>query len=358
MRSILASVLMLLVAGCWPPIPPDYLVIVYDDFYNSITPLVQARQANGLVVKVIKTSQIGASPTAEQVATVIRNEYQASLGSPPPLQYVLLVGDTPFVPIHYRDYPLEAGDEAHVATDLYYATMDDADYLPDIAVGRLPVNTVGEAQAVVAKIVGYSPVSKNVLIFGNNPEVTAYEARQLPFLTGAGCTIDKAHDAVATAETVNRINAGRVLAAYYGHGSATGMTGGSLSSANVHLLTNTELPVILSGGCYNNQFDDPAVKCLGELLVLKASGGAVAFVGSTRTGGYGYAYYFADGFYDEFSKSGRLGWMLNAGRMSAYQAALAAGQDVSMGSWTNRHIEKINLLGDPYLRVNMSLDSP
>jgi hypothetical protein len=268
------------------------------------------------------------------------------------------VGDTPFVPVHYRDYPLEEGDEAHIATDLYYATMDNLDYLPDIAVGRLPVNTVAEAQAVVAKIVGYSPASKNVLIFGNKPEVTAYEDRQLPILAAAGCTIDKAHNDVAAVETVSRINAGRALAAYYGHGWATGMSGGSLSSANVHLLTNTELPVILSGGCYNNHFDSAAVKCLGELLVLKASGGAVAFVGSTRTGGYGYAYYFADGFYDEFGKSGRLGWMLNRGRQSAYQAALADGKDVSAGSWTNRHIEKVNLLGDPYLRVNMSPASP
>ncbi len=359
MRWTLAGMLMLLGAGCCliPP-PPDYLVITHDDFAGSVTPLVQARRAEGLQVKVIRTSQIAPSPTADQITAVIRNQYQASLASPPPLQYVLLVGDTSFVPVHYRDYPLEAGDEAHVATDLYYATMDDLDYLPDIAVGRLPVNTVAEAQAMVAKIVGYSPASKNVLIFGNNPEVTAYAARQFPILTAAGCTIDTAHDAVATAQTVDRINAGRAMAAYYGHGSATSMSGGSLSSANVHLLINAELPVILSGGCYNNHFDNAAVKCLGELLVLKASGGAVAFVGSTRTGGYGYAYYFADGFYDEFGQSGRLGWMLNAGRESAYQAALANGQDVSVGSWTNRHVEKINLLGDPYLRVNTTPASP
>ncbi len=360
MRRFLSGVVILLAGGCcfFPPAPPEYLVMTHDDFAASVTPLVQARRADGLQVKVIRTSQVGASPTADQIATVIRNQYQTGLASGTTLQYVLLVGDTSFVPIHYRDYPGEAGDEAHVATDLYYATMDGADYLPDIAVGRLPVNTVAEAQAVVAKIVGYAPASQNVLIFGNNPEVTAYAGRHHPILTAAGCVIDTAHDAVATAQTVNRINAGRALAAYYGHGSITGVSGGSLSSGNVHLLTNTELPVLLSGGCYNNHFDHAATTCLGELLVLKASGGAVAFVGSTRTGGYGYAYYFADGFYEEFGRSGRLGLMLNAGRESAYQAAQTAGQDVSVGSWTNRHIEKVNLLGDPYLRVNMGLGSP
>jgi len=357
MRSILLVPIMLLAVGCVPQYP-DYLVIVHDNFYNSVLPLVQAKQTQGLSVQVTKTSQIGSSPTADQIATFIRNRYQTGLAVAQPLEYVLLVGDTSFVPIHYRSYPLEAGDEAYVATDLYYATMDTADYLPDISVGRLPVNTAAEAQAVVAKIVGYTPASKNVLFFGNTPEVAAYDSRHTPILTAVGCTVDKAHDAVAATQTITRLNAGRAMAAYYGHGWITGMSGGSLNSTNVSLLTNTELPVILSGGCYNNHFDHATVKCLGELLLLKASGGAVAFVGSTRTGGYGYAYYFADGFYEEFGKSGRLGPMLNAGRNAAYQAALTDGQDVSAGSWTNRHIEKINLLGDPHVCVNSSPTSP
>jgi len=357
MRLVVSIALLLVGLGCSPKYP-EYLVIVHDDFYTSVLPLVQAKQADSLSVKVIKVSDIGASPTAGQIAAVIRSEYQTSFQVFQPLQFVLLVGDTTFIPTHYRSYPLETGDERSVATDLYYATMDDLDYLPDIAVGRLPVNTVTEAQAVVAKILGYSPVSKKALLFGNTPEATTYESRHAPILQAAGCTVDTAYDGVATADTVNRIKAGRALAAYYGHGSATDMSGGSLSNANVDLLNNTELPVIVSGGCHNNCFDDVGVKCLGELLVLKASGGAVAFVGSTRTGGYGYDYYFADGFYEEFGESGRLGWMLTSGRKSAYDAALGKGQDVSVGSWTNRHIEKINLLGDPHLRVNMSPASP
>ena len=80
-------------------------------------------------------------------------------------------------------------------------------------------------------------------------------------------------------------------------------------------------------------------------------GGAIAFVGSTRTGGYGYQYIFVDGFSDELTDSAVLGRMLNSGRIAAYNAALDAGRDVGDGSSTQGHIEQINLLGDPCLSI-------
>lgn len=57
------------------------------------------------------------------------------------------------------------------------------------------------------------------------------------------------------------------------------------------------------------------------------------------------------GFYDELGDSAILGEMLNSGRVAAYNAAVDAGQDVGDGSWTQSHIEKINLLGDPALSL-------
>lgn len=79
------------------------------------------------------------------------------------------------------------------------------------------------------------------------------------------------------------------MAAYYGHGSVQS-AGGALTIDNIDELENTMLPVVVSGGCYNNYFDHGTLNSLGELLVLMPESGAVAFVGSTRTGGYGYAY--------------------------------------------------------------------
>ena len=61
MRLVVSIALLLVGLGCSPKYP-EYLVIVHDDFYTSVLPLVQAKQADSLSVKVIKVSDIGASP--------------------------------------------------------------------------------------------------------------------------------------------------------------------------------------------------------------------------------------------------------------------------------------------------------
>lgn len=135
-----------------------------------------------------------------------------------------------------------------------------------------------------------------------------------------------------------------------GHGWKFGMTN-SLSRDNLDQLHNSVLPVVLSGGCSSGWFDDPSEKTLGELLLLRPGSGAVAFLGGSRTGGYGYGYSFIDGFFGEADSSARVGRMLNQGRNASYEAAEAAGRDVSWHSWTHRHLEQINLLGDPALKI-------
>ena len=43
--------------------------------------------------------------------------------------------------------------------------------------------------------------------------------------------------------------------------------------------------------------------------------------------------------------------MLKKGHLASCQAAETAGSDLSWHSWTHRHIEQINLLGDPALKL-------
>lgn len=338
----------------------EYLIITHDDFYESVLPLKAHKEAEGLVVKVVRTSEIAIDPTAEQIADYIRAEYDATTGSASTnlsLRYVLLVGDVEYVPTFYRSYPDWGGSDTPIATDLYYATMDSDSYLPNISVGRLPVDSVGAANVVVSKIVDYVPETRKVLLFGGSPEIL-HASSDGSILESAGFTVDVLADAEAESQTIDRLNQGRVLAAYYGHGWLQGMSSGELSLGTLSGLTNTRLPVILSGGCKNAWFDDPDYDSLAELLLEKPDGGAIAFVGSTRSGGYGYRYEFVDGFFEEYTRSGVLGRMLNAGRRAAYDAALADGQDVSAGSWTHRFVAKITLLGDPALDIWSEFPDP
>ena len=323
----------------------DYLIITHDDFYSQILPLAQEKEKQGYLTKVVKTSEIGTKPTADEITTYIQNEYKTKNPKP---QYVLLVGDVDYLPVHYRTAHNPAEDGT-IATDLYYGTMDSSDYLPDLAVGRLPVTSTGETTTIVNKILNYDPQSGTVLLYGDNPEATCAEEDRTTILEPAGFAVDTAYDSAATpTNVVNKINAERMLVAYYGHGSTA--CSGQFCSNHVKDITTSKIPAVMSGGCFCNQFDHSSSKCLGEELLL-AQKGAIGFVGSTRTGGYGYAYKFADGFYQELSQSGQIGIMLNIGRKVAYDAAVAAGQSVGDGSWTKSFIEKINLLGDPELKI-------
>jgi hypothetical protein len=324
----------------------DYLIITHDNFYSNILPLANAKQSKGYRTKVVKASEIGVNPTADEIADYIRNEYHTKY---PKLQYVLLVGDVDYIPTHYRSF--KSTTYKNLATDLYYATMDTKDYLPDIAVGRLPVNTPDETDIVVNKILNYKPISNKALLFGGYPEMNSAEKDRINILEPAGFSVDTASGSNATGnKIVTKINQGRFLIAYYGHGSI--YNAGQFCSYNIYLnqLTNKELPIVLSGACDNNYFDHPSVTSIGEHFVLDPNG-AIAFVGSTREGGYGYDYTFADGFYQELSVSGQIGKMLNAGRKAAYAASAAAGAAVGDGSPCKSFIEKINLLGDPELSV-------
>lgn len=341
-RFTFCVVTMLLLFGFIEPVSAnsgsDYLIITHDNFYDHILPLKNLKEEKGYLTKVVKTSEIGNHPTADEIANYIANEYNTQ--SPKP-KYVLLVGDVEYIPTHYRND--SEGDS--FPTDLYYATMNSDDYLPDICVGRLPVNNNYETDRIVSKILNYIPANNKVLCFGAAAEMQYVEWRHKSLLESNGFVVDTAIDTDST-DIINRINEGRLLVAYYGHGNYE--SAGPLYSRDLDQLTNTEeLSVVLSGGCNNNEFDRTwGRKCLGENFLL-GEAGAIAFVGSTREGGYGYHYRFADGFYNELSNSGKIGKMLDAGRCAAYDAAVAGGQDVGEGSFTKSFIEKINLLGDP-----------
>ena len=356
---LILAAIAIFVAG-WPlaVCATGYLIITHDNFYSTIGPLAISKQKQGYQVTIVRTSQIAANPTAQQITNYIKNVYLESGGT---LKYVLLVGDAKdpqgktYIPTHYAPSAKPASTGPFIATDLYYATMDASDYLPDICVGRLPVSTTSETIIMVNKILNYTPASRKVLLFGFSLELPNYGyPDRTNILEPAGFVVDTLLDAAATTtEIVNRINQGRLLVAYYGHGAGAcaGTTAGlGICSHELTALTNTKLPVVLSGGCDNNEFDNATSNILGENFVLRPAC-AVAFVGNTRTGGYGYKYEFADGFYEELSKSGRLGEMLNAGRQAIYDAAFADGLPVGAGSVHCNDIEKINLLGDPELRL-------
>jgi len=142
----------------------DYLIITHDDFYKQVLDLAAWKERKGLRTRVVNTTQINAAgPTANDITAYIKNAYDTWNPAP---SYVLLVGDSEFVPTHYDGmvHPANEHGGAHIATDLFHFTVDGTDYFPDIFYGRLSVDTAAEAKTIIDKILNYEqtpPVAAN-----------------------------------------------------------------------------------------------------------------------------------------------------------------------------------------------------
>jgi len=143
----------------------DYLVITHPDFTSAMYPLCALRDSLGLEVKMAEVSLIystfpsGARP--DRIRAFMEQVYDHWSTRP---QFVLLVGDAckdstadDFVPVKLFpkfSYGYSNGLTVHGA-DNWYATLAGHDSLPDIIIGRLPVNTLARAESLVTKIIRY-----------------------------------------------------------------------------------------------------------------------------------------------------------------------------------------------------------
>lgn len=159
----------------------DYLLIVPETFLPAVAPLVALRQSQGLHVVTATAEQVydefnGGRHSASAISRFIRYAYDRWSS-----RFVLLLGDGTLDPMnHYgragKDWipcfpvpgpvPVTEGYELTVSDNAYACITGNCDpinrnedVLPELMVGRLPANTLADAQAMVAKITAYEDYS-------------------------------------------------------------------------------------------------------------------------------------------------------------------------------------------------------
>jgi len=163
----------------------DYLIITHSRFYkkndpqNSVVRLRDWKQSKGLKTMIVDTADIGKGKgEAADIKNFIQSAYNTWKPAP---TYVLLVGDagddsgTALVETNYKTpHPSPFfHNGTKTGTDLYYATVDGADYFPDIYLGRLSVDTLQQARVVVDKILDYERKPPNDAAFYKNPTLVS-----------------------------------------------------------------------------------------------------------------------------------------------------------------------------------------
>jgi hypothetical protein len=149
----------------------DEIIIAPAQFITALQPLSSLRQSQGLRVHIVDVNDIyaffnGGVVHPEAIRSFISYAYDNWPGDP--LSYLLLVGDGNFNPKGYNPQAygefvptlippyLEFADitQGEVPVDSRYGDLD-WDGMPEVAVGRIPANTVEQVEGVVAKIIAY-----------------------------------------------------------------------------------------------------------------------------------------------------------------------------------------------------------
>lgn len=276
----------------------DYVIISTGSLKASVEPLAQLRRNQGLLVQVIDVEDLYdefsfGKHSPQAIHDFLERAKTTWMRQP---HYLLLAGDASYDPKNYFGQglndlvPTKLIDTAltETASDDWLADFN-GDGMADLSIGRLPLRTVAQTEALVAKIVGYEnaapdPSRGALLVADTNFEGPSSAVQSLLPAGMAAQVINRssADDATIHNQIITGLNQGPLVANYFGHGSNGVWTGASLLSSNdAPALTNfNRLTVFTMMTCFNGFFQDAYNDSLSEAL-LKAPGGAVAVWAST-----------------------------------------------------------------------------
>lgn len=210
--------------------------------------------------------------------------------------------------------------QGEAPADALYGDLD-GDQVPDLAVGRLTVNTVAEANVVVDKIIGYDqtlrsqPWQQSALFVADNPESAGdFPAISDEIIAGylpSDLTVTRAYlpgtpqsfpPAPATAEEIaqtraiisNTLQSGVWMVQYTGHGAIFRWASEGLWLAHdIAGLTNDgRLPVVMTFNCLDGYFayaprydrDLLTITSIAELMLRQPGGGSIAAISPSGLG--------------------------------------------------------------------------
>jgi hypothetical protein len=340
------------------------LIITPKVFVDELCPLVCHKNAMGVSTRLVTLDDVfdqmywHGRDCAEKVKYFIKTAME-EWGT----RYVLLVGGRygQFFPAWY--FPVryvEMGDdwESEFLSDLYFADIYDAngsfsswdsdndgrygewysgetaqdtgiDFIPDVAVGRLPCRSEKEAAVMVDHIITYETstyekpwFSQMLVIAGDtypesqNPNWTGYEGEYY-----GDCAIENMSQFTPTKlytsdgtfsnkkDVIREFRNGWGFTYFVGHGSpkqwgnnlpnGTDFIQGPNTNDMWRFRNKDELPVCIVSGCHNSQFDVSLIRlfnastrwkqeyvpeCWSERIIHQQQGGAIASIGCTALG--------------------------------------------------------------------------
>ncbi len=386
----------------------ELLVIAYDPFVNDLEDYVQWKREKGLTVSIVKYSLVNGAYSSLGGAQSIREYiHDTYFGDGKNLKWVLLAGEPKYVPtLMAWDQDPYMGEPQTLPADTYFACLDGnyddwdrdgdgrwaetndvLDAVPDVYVSRVSTDTDVETFNWGKKVIGYEKnpsigdwTSKVLLLgsttheYDDGPKQCEYfwntymdDVYSTPVkLYSSGNVQQNVGATVISSTSVkSSINSGVSTVVYMGHGYHQMWTAGTQNNPTYLLQTSDangfsqspKLPFITAMSCETNWYDAGSMECIAEGFIENPNGGAIGYVGASRTteGGIGYYQYMpgAPGLQEDFLR------MMNQGIRS--QAEIfhegKANYYDEWGSWFNSYqfaynawVEH-NILGSPETEI-------
>ncbi len=277
----------------------DFVIIGPGEYAAAAEILRQKRQAEGLKSMFVPVEEIyDEFSSGERSPLAIKaffNKAYTTWSVKP--RYALLLGHATVDPRNFTGYGGANLDQ--VPTVLYdslfmEASGDEAladfngDGISEITIGRMPVTSAAEAQAVIQKSIraennssGWA--SRTSALVNDSPtdypfDVAISEVRPMIPTMMPVQSISRTDGDVTTVH--NRImdvfNNGAMLVHYFGHGSNNAWTSGNIFNSNDALaMTNSDrMPLLLATTCLNGTHAEIGVTSMAEAFVKAPNGGA------------------------------------------------------------------------------------
>ena len=373
----------------------DWVAIYHRDFRAAAERLAQWRAEDDRFGPPLRTMAIDVQDIYDEFSgglldpAAIRNflAYAAEHWDPAPL-FVALVGDGSY---DYKNNsalsqgnwipPFQDGDSTY---DEWYTRVVGDDLFPDMAIGRLTVQTAAEADALADKIIAYDrapelgPWQSRVALvaddlfnrdkplniekyFLNDSEYMAQnvmpEALDMTKLYIAQFPLEGQTKPRARDEFIRLFNKGALIMTYVGHGTYDRLAHEwmFLLSRDLDDVKNGgRLPLFFTAASQVGVFDDPVRISIPEALLKKEDGGVIGMICATRVGWHDTNVRLANQFYEQMYHTGRKHVPIGLALTEAKQLLLPLYSPSGPTAFrTFRNIQRYSLFGDPATRLAM-----
>ena len=368
----------------------DYLIITHRDFWPAAERLAAWREFDDrfgtpLTTRVVDVQDIydefaGGLVDPAAIRNFLKHAYDA--WNPAPF-FVLLLGDGTY---DYKNNsgtargnwvpPYEEGDSAY---DEWYVRVVGDDELPDMAIGRVPVETAAEADRLADRLIAYDrdpeigPWQNRVLLVADDlhhPDPNKYESyflldaedvarRELPEETDlvklylAQYPLEGNWKPRARQRFIDLFNAGALILTYLGHGNRDVLAHERMFvvSRDLEEIANgRRLPLMYMAASQVGPFDDPVKISMPEALLRRREGGVIGMIAATRIGFHDSNMDLGHLFHRQMYRSGRSHVPVGQALMEAKQLV----EGLQAGPTGRRNVQRFSLFGDPATRLALS----